>query len=143
MNNHIKKSTYEGYLWLSDQKKPTIINQEKIEIFFSDGKVNVILNGFSIKNGQFILEGQLYDLDNAISYSIKFADGKYIVSETTVDPLDYNRENIRIVNYLGNHMPYLQFLQYWKPEVDDLCEGMETLVPEKLVFVGFINNKED
>lgn len=145
MNKKIDTCKCQGYLWLSDQKKPLIIHNDKqIEIEFSDGEATVHYEGFSLQPGQFIAEGLLYDSDNLMSYSIKFVDGKYIVTDTKVDSLDYNRENVRIVNYRGNQMPYyLQFLQYWKPEPDCFCEEMETLVPEKLVFVGFINDKED
>lgn len=145
MNKKIDTCKCQGYLWLSDQKKPLIIHNDKqIEIEFSDGVATVQYEGLSLQPGQFIAEGLLYDSDNLMSYSIKFVDGNYIVTDTKVDSLDYNRENVRIVNYRGNQMPYyLQFLQYWKPDRDCFCEEMETLVPEKLVFVGFINDKED
>ena len=37
----------------------------------------------------------------------------------------------------------LEFLQYYREEVDTECEGMKVLQPAKKVFIGLKENKEE
>ena len=130
----IEKSTYQGYLWYSDEKKPTVLNHEDFEITL-DEKIN-----------PFVIEGHLFDGKQSIS--IKYVDGKYIVKKYVLDGLP--KEDCTEQSFLANRMgdiKVLKFRQYWRErreqreQKDDLCEGMPVLQPAELVFVGF-NDKE-
>lgn len=55
MNNKL----YDGYLWYSDQKTPEVFEQKAWDESMLDENVN-----------PFVIEGQLYDSENLVSYSI-------------------------------------------------------------------------
>ena len=124
----IEKSIYDGYIWYSDKSNPKVFQDEEFE--FDTDKIE----------NPFIIEGQLYDDQKMISYSIKFVDGKYICKKYEVESTDFNKKDVEIKTFHANRMDNLklQFLQYWKEEVDELCEGMKVLQPKELVFVGFV-----
>lgn len=124
----IEKSIYDGYIWYSDKSKPEIFQNQDFE--FDADKIG----------NPFIIEGQLYDDQKKFSYSIKFVDGKYICKKYEVESTDFNKKDVEIKTFHANRMDNLklQFLQYWKEEDDELCEGMKVLQPKELVFVGFV-----
>jgi CRISPR type III-associated protein (TIGR04423 family) len=122
----IDKSSYQGYLWFSDQKEPEIIN-------------GIFEKEIDDKTNPFIVEGQLFDGSNSIS--IKYIDGKYIVNNYDVKSDKFKNVDFKEVTYLPNFNggDLLRFRQYWRPQSDPLCEGMDVLHPAELVFVGFDN----
>lgn len=125
MNNNL----YDGYLWYSDQKTPEVFEQKEWNENMLDENVN-----------PFVIEGQLYDSDNLVSYSIKYVDGKYIIKKYQLKSTDFNNVDIDILDFKAHRMGegrVLQFLQYYREEVDPLCEGMKVLQPKEKVFVGF------
>lgn len=125
----IEKSIYDGYIWYSDKSEPEVFQSQDFE-FDTDEIVN-----------PFIIEGQLYDAQKRVSYSIKFVDGEYICKTYENVSKDVaNGEDIMLKIFHSNRMDNLklQFLQYWKEEVDELCEGMKVLQSKELVFVGFV-----
>jgi CRISPR type III-associated protein (TIGR04423 family) len=124
----IEKSIYDGYIWYSDKSEPEVFQEKDFE--FDTDKID----------NPFIIEGQLYDDQKMISYSIKFVDGKYICKKYEVESTDFNKKDVEIKTFHANRMDdlKLQFLQYWKEEDDELCEGMKVLQPKELVFVGFV-----
>jgi len=122
-----KSAFYEGYLWMSDKNEPEVYHYEKAVEF----------SLFEKKN-PFVIEGQLYNKDKGISYSIKYVDGEYIINEIHVLETDKGDPNVKIQYYpnrMGNYM--MEFLQYWEEENDPLCENMPVLKLSKIVFVGF------
>lgn len=129
----IKAGTYVGYIWKSDTNKP--------EVYCNDAIQDIKLND---EENPFIIEGQLYDKEKCVSYSIKYIDGKYIAKKFS----DLEDEELGMnipISYYANRMDNvekLMFRQYWEAEQDDLCEGMEVLKPTSMVFVGF-EKKED
>ena len=125
----IEKSIYDGYIWYSDKSEPEVFQSQDFE-FDTDEIVN-----------PFIIEGQLYDAQKRVSYSIKFVDGEYICKTYENVSKDVaNGDDIMLKIFHSNRMDNLklQFLQYWKEEDDELCEGMKVLQPKELVFVGFV-----
>lgn len=124
----IEKSIYDGYIWYSDKSEPEVFQEKDFE--FDADKID----------NPFIIEGQLYDDQKKISYSIKFVDGKYICKKYEVESTDFNKKDVEIKTFHANRMDdlKLQFLQYWKEEDDELCEGMKVLQPAELVFIGFV-----
>ena len=118
----------QGYVWLSDSEKPEVYNNKAANLVL-DGGVN-----------PFIVEGQLYDVEQKKSYSIRYVDGRYIVSSTSISDADYDSPN-EIKAYFPNRMDNLKlkFLRYWQPVKDKNCLGMEVLTLTKNVFIGFEN----
>lgn len=124
---NINKSIYEGYLWYSNAQSPQVINKKEFELTIDDN------------HNPFIVEGQLCDVHNRHSISIKFVDGQYIIMEYDFTEDDFSNPEREVKTFLSNRMgdKKLQFLQYWKAEKDPLCEHMEVLQSAELVFVGF------
>lgn len=146
MTHKIDKATYEGYMWESDKIAPEIYH----------GKEEI---GFSLTDGEnpFIVEGQLYDKENDLSISIRFVDGKYLITrfdgkrgifikgnsgeENGIPPMKYEtgEEELYIPNSaMRLESKVLKFIRLWKEEdADDDSYGFKTLCPSGLVFKGF------
>ena len=124
----IEKAPYEGYIWFSDRRKPLVISPDKpYEADLRD------------TDNPFIVEGNLWNETSNVSIMIKYVDGKYIVRRTEVtDECKKNATEKEFIAHRIDGVKKLKFLQYWVETVDALCEGMTTLRPGKLVFVGFI-----
>ena len=130
---NINKPIYEGYLWYSNAQSPQVIDKEEFELTIDDN------------HNPFIVEGQLCDVHNRHSISIKFVDGQYIIKEYDFTEDDFSKPEIEVKTFLSNRMggKKLQFLQYWRAEKDPLCEHMEVLQSAELVFVGFDKNTKE
>ena len=136
MEIKIEKGCY-GYLWKSNQPKPTVIYDESVDLSL-DNNMN-----------PFIVEGHLY-VEDKVSYSIKYVDGHYIIKQYDMQnlPKDWIKEN-GVKKFIANKLEKddftieeICFEQYWIPEEDVLCAGMKTMRPGAFIFVGF-NNKEE
>ena len=125
-----QKELYIGYLWLSDQKSP----QE----YYNKSDVSNFLKKISDNTNPFMIEGNLYCKDAQKSYSIKYVDGKHIVVEYDLNNIPDDWANLK-EKFIPNRLnaSKIVFLQYWEPQEDEFCEGMEVLQPAALVFVGF------
>ncbi len=128
----IKIQKAQGYLWQSDKEQPDLKDNENIELCL-DENVN-----------PFIVEGQLYDVENHISYSIRYIDGKYLVCKFSVKDEDLNNPDNEYKTYFSNRMKdrKLKFLRYWEPRCDANCLDMYVLSQTKNVFIGFEANKD-
>lgn len=135
MENKTIKGKFEGYLWKSDNDAPILFDGKEYKEIAFDNSVN-----------PFVVEGELYDAENGLSYTVRFVDGKYIIECHQVTKADIaGNEHITKKEYLAQRMQgvsALKYLQYWKIVNDELCEGMETLQPDDLVFVGFKKESE-
>ena len=135
MTHEIKTANYIGYLWKSDQQKPEVLRGDK-----------EFCTSLNDSENPFVIEGNLWDPASMTSTTIKFVDGRYIVKTCTLTDEDLmNSDTITKKTYIAHRLEgvhLLKFMQFWKEEKDELCGGMMTLVPDKLVFVGFENNKE-
>lgn len=134
----IPVGSYQGYTWKSDSPVPTIYNRKPTEDNILE---DIILND---EDNPFIIEAQMYDIDNNTSYNVKYVDGKYTAIKYSEIDADGN-DTFSLVSYLGNRMDghNLLFRRYWIEEDDEICEGMKVLQPSSLVFVGFKERKED
>ena len=123
----IKIKKCEGYLWWSDLQEPKIYDGVAFEISFDEAK------------NPFVVEGQLYDKDENLSYSIKFVDGKYLINKYKVETSDRTNKDNELKSFLSNRMGgrWLQFLRYWEEKEDENCMNMPVLTFTKNVFVGF------
>lgn len=125
--------SYEGYLWWSNKPKPEVYQNQQLPEWSKE------------KANPFIIEGQLYDMSNKMSYSIRFVDGEYFIHCFDVNELNTKVKDKIEKEYLSNRLDgvsKLRFIEFWRPQEDKLCEGMEVLQPAEVVFVGF-KNKED
>lgn len=132
--NNIEPGTYEGYIWMSDQKTP--------ETYLgADVPTNLLEPG---KN-PFVIEAELYDREKQISYQIKFVDGEYLVHKWVEVSADVKKPEYTLLTYYANRVGEdkgmkdlkLNFLQHWEEENDPECVGMAVLQPKELIFVGF------
>lgn len=128
-------SRYEGYVWMSNEQSPRVIEGA--------------YGGISLLGSEnpFIIEAQLYDAERMVSYSVKYVDGSYIATAYQVDSSDFNSTRVDQKVYFGHRMnnKKLHFLRYWNAVEDEFCEKQPVLQPAALVFVGFktINSKEE
>jgi CRISPR type III-associated protein (TIGR04423 family) len=127
------EATYEGYIWMSNSNGPIVMTGIHLDKTLLE-EVN-----------PFVIEGQLYDSDNKKSLSIKYVDGEYLIHSYDLSTKDFDSKNQK--QYVSNRMDgrKLKFVQRWKPQDDEFCEGMKALQPSELVFIGFGEtiNKED
>lgn len=128
----------EGYYWMSDATKPTVIQQAD--------SVPGFLQTLDPTANPFVVEARLYDCRTRESLAIKYVDGRYIVnsrkvSEEIDDVRNRRYDHISLKRFLANRMDgrRLLFFQYWEEMPDPLCLDMKVLRPSDLVFVGFEN----
>lgn len=146
-SNTIKEGAYQGYLWYSDQQQPIIFpydKEEKLQGYNLTKDGLLVCLSLDDDTNPFIIEGQLYDENNGISYSIKYVDGKYLKKEYHVVSKEEGCE-VTKKSYMSNRMNgrVLYFKEIWRPsEPDTLCEGMSVLQPAELMFVGFKKAEE-
>lgn len=131
----IPGGSYIGYVWYSDSEMP--------EVYEPENPLSVLpLNQAS---HHLVMEAQLITTECTESYSVKFADGRYVVNCYDLTALDDQVKDGTIDvtehTYLANRMPTvssLRFNEYWHPVEDENCMGMKVLSPMEFVFVGFI-----
>lgn len=129
--SEIQSLKYEGYLWMSNMQKPEIYTDKELEL--------------PTKANPFIVEGQLYNKDKGLSYSIKYVDGEYVIHEHKVTKADIDNPDNEIKEYLSNRMDnrWLKFLRYWEKVEDKNCNDKFVLKLTKNVFIGFKEEKEE
>jgi CRISPR type III-associated protein (TIGR04423 family) len=120
--------SYVGYIWPSNSNKPELTDFD--------------LSKYSDDRNPFIVEGQLYSETGEKSYSIKYVDGKHIVTEYDLKLLPKEYDFKKFIPNRIDGVSKILFRQYWMPRKDELCEGMEVPVPAAYVFAGFEYNKE-
>ncbi len=129
--NNIPAGAYEGYYWLSDADKPVVI----------DGS----FDGLTLDpdSNPFVIEAQLFDRKNNVSFSVKYTDGQYYAYKYDLNSkASEAKEEVKEQKYCSNQMdehPWLYFRQYWREKPDVLCDNMGVLQPAEMVFVGFEN----
>lgn len=128
----IKINNCEGYLWWSDQENPEIYDGDVLDISLDETK------------NPFIVEGQIYDKEENMSYSIKYVDGQYLINKYKVETSDFTNKDHELKSFLSNRMDgrWLKFLRYWEEKKDENCMGLPALTFTKNVFVGFKEKEE-
>lgn len=120
------KNIFLGYIWLSDQKEPIVIKNEQI------GISELLINPF-------IVEGNIIDRTNNISYTIMQCGDDYNIYEFNLSSLPESwitDENDDLIKYQSNipDTKWLYFRRYWKSEIDLFCNGMSVYKPAAIVF---------
>ena len=125
----IPKNKYTGYVWMSDNPIPKILENE-------------IYNFSEINTNPFIIEANLFAKNENISVNIKHIDGKYFISIIDLNNIPEFSEIVK-KNYLANSVlkpaEKLFFKECWQEIDDELCEKMKVLKPTWTAFVGFTN----
>lgn len=125
-----KTASYTGYVWLSDQDKPTVIR---------DGQIDAALIADGVN--PFIIEALLVSGEK--SFSIRNINGRMRIDQYAVHHAE--DETHTQVSYTAHRMEgvnTLSFYQEWNLVDDPLCDGkdddkMKVLEPGALIFVGF------
>lgn len=142
---------YVGYLWMSDQSQPIVIDSDKplknfeyktsrnITYTFNPEKERLenYINPLTSKN-PFIIEGNLYCKLEKESISIKFASSIYILKRLIIKDTDRQIFSANRMEEING----LLFKQCWKPTKDEYCDldenkKMQVLQPAEFAFVGF------
>jgi len=121
----IPGGTYIGYYWMSDQETPEPVN----------GRFEPKISG----NNPFIIEAMLWDDTNEKSIMITHT-GRYHIYEYDIAELEKQgvlEDKAYMPHRLDEKTKKVKFKQFWLPERDSLCEGMDVLKLKAIVFVGF------
>ncbi len=120
----IPKLSYEGYVWMSNDKNPKVLNNEPFD--FSTIGVN-----------PFVIEALLYNMDENISIHVQHT-GEYQIFEYHLN--DFTNAHLVDKDYLPHRLKDVEkvcFKQIWLPEPDENCAGMDVLNLKAIVFCGF------
>lgn len=127
---------YEGYIWMSNKPEPEVVHTDTVHeaVELTEGE------------NPFIIEAQLLDRSAQKSYSIRFADGKYVSLCYDLKKL-HEMEDVEVTHhkYVANRMGdenWIHFLEYWHPQPDPNCAKMKVLQPVEFVFTGFNDKTE-
>lgn len=115
---------YEGYVWYSNQQYPEI-------------RSTIRKSDFTTM--PFIIEGNLYAINEGISISIKNVDGEYLIMQGDLSGLP--GDQITELEYIAHKLPGIskvKLVRFWDEVEDELCEGMKTLKPSWKAFKGFV-----
>lgn len=127
----IPMANYVGYLCYSDDTPVRVLNHEKFSLEASAEQI------------PFIIEGELYDEAQRLSWSIRYADGQYRILryEVLEEGMEFDHQYVvprfDLAADESKETCRLHFYQYWMARPEPLCEGMEVLMPAQRVFVGF------
>jgi CRISPR type III-associated protein (TIGR04423 family) len=114
---------FEGYYWYSNERKPMVIDGEKIKkSIFSDLP--------------FVVEANFYSEAEKISIRVKNIDGQYHIGKIKLESTD------NATTYIAHDLDGIKkfkMVEVWEEDdEDDLLEGMKVLVPSWAAFAGFI-----
>lgn len=142
-----------GYLWMSNEREPLVLENCSIKQSNKQHGANPAL--FQMGVNPFIVEAELWNNVNNVSYAIHHAGNEVVCQRYEVKAEDRNNRDNRESVFLSHRMDGrgLRFLEYWEPRRDidvydisgkPVGEKMPTLVMTRRVFVGFTpyNNKE-
>lgn len=118
---------YEGYIWMSNCTRPQVLEGAPLP------------QDFSTTGNPFVVEAELWDKDNRLSYSIHHAGNQTVCQRYDVADGDFSSGNVDKTVYVSHRMDghQLCFLEYWEEAASEACLGMPVLEMSKRVFVGF------
>ncbi|GAB4255892.1 MAG: hypothetical protein Kow0027_22800 [Saprospiraceae bacterium] len=116
---------FDGYVWLSDAKKPEVL-------------IGKYFDFSSIGKNPFVIEALLYDAANEVSYHVRHS-GRYHIHKYDLKhlPDEVETEEVSYLPHRLDGVKKCKFKQIWMPEKDPYCEDMPVLTMKALVFVGF------
>lgn len=123
---NIPKIKYEGYVWLSNEKYPVVLDKQEYDFT-------------QVKDNPFVIEALLWNAEEEISIMVRHT-GKYHIQEFKLKELPIGHELVEKVylpHRLGDKVKHVYFQQLWIPEPDAFCAGMEVMTMKALIFTGF------
>jgi len=123
---------YDGYIWLSNEKYPTVLDKQEYDFT-------------QVKENPFVIEALLWNAEKETSIMIRHT-GKYHIQEFKLDELPAGHElvdKVYLPHRLGDKVKHVCFKQLWIPQEDPLCfdhetkKGMEVMTMKALIFTGF------
>ena len=135
-----------GYLWMSNEREPRVLEDCSIEQSNTQHGANPAL--FQTGANPFIVEAELWDNANNLSYAIHHTGNEVVCQRYEVKAEDRNNRDNKEAVFLSHRMDGrgLCFLEYWEPrrDIDVLDvkgkpddEKMPTLVMTHRAFIGF------
>jgi CRISPR type III-associated protein (TIGR04423 family) len=124
--NDISSVNYEGYIWMSDETEPTVLNNKSFDFSI-------------IETNPFIVEALLFDAKNKISIHVTH-DGAYKINSFDLNKLKEQKIELVEKEYLPHRLKGVEkvhFVQLWKEENDPLCNDFPVLELKATVFCGF------
>jgi CRISPR type III-associated protein (TIGR04423 family) len=118
---------YQGYVWLSDEKYPTVLDKQEYDFT-------------KVKENQFVIEALLWDAEDGGTSIMVRHTGKYHILKFKLDELPAGHEledKVYLPHRLGEKVKNVCFKQLWIPEPDPLCEKMDVMTMKALIFTGF------
>lgn len=143
-----------GYLWLSNERGPRVLENCSIEQSNKEWKDSptVLESGKS----PFIVEAELWDADAHVSYAIHHASNEIVCQRYEVKGDDFGNPDNRLSVFFSHRMAgrKLHFLEYWEPKDSIMIAGVNgkaddevilSLVMTRRAFVGFtpLYNEEE
>lgn len=143
-----------GYLWMSNEQEPRVLENCSIEQSNKDRKASPAV----LESGKnpFIVEAELWDADAHVSYAIHHAGNEIVCQRYEVRGDDIGNPDNRLTVFISHRMAgrKLYFLEYWEPKDSIMVAGingkaddevMPSLVMTRRAFVGFtpLYNKEE
>ncbi|MDY0215621.1 MAG: TIGR04423 family type III CRISPR-associated protein [Bacteroidales bacterium] len=125
----IPNRNYEGYVWLSNEKKPFNIPDESFDFL-------------TVEANPFVVEALLFDKNENKSIHVQHS-GEYQIFEYDLSKLE--KSNLVEKEYLPHRLKDVEkvlFKQIWLPEKDENCAGFDVLKLKAIVFSGFKNKEE-
>lgn len=124
---NIPTRKYDGYVWLSDEKYPTVLDKQEYDFT-------------KVKANQFVIEALLWNAEDGGTSIMVRHTGKYHIKTFKLDELPVGHELVEKVylpHRLGDKVKHVCFKQLWIPEEDALCEEMPVMTMKALIFTGF------
>lgn len=125
LNEIPRDRKYTGYLWWSDQPKACVLENKELPSRLFESK------------NPFVVEGELLDEVNELSYSVRNINGTYRVSAFRLKENNDAEFCERKFVLQSHNKTILVFKEFWRKTQDPFCEGMEVLQPAEFVFCGF------
>jgi CRISPR type III-associated protein (TIGR04423 family) len=126
--NELNNIEFEGYVWLSDQEEPIILNNQTFDF-----------SKYEEGSNPFIIEALLFDKTKNKSIHITHTGRYHINDEFDLDNLKEGSE-LEPVEYLPHRLDGVDkvcFKQLWIPEKDEYCDNLPVLKMKALIFTGF------
>lgn len=128
-------SHYEGYVWWSNCKQPHVYKDLK-EINLPTAE----------SSNPFVIEANLFDKRDKVSYTIKFLDGVHHAYRFDMKELKNLQMESKEKMYFSDikGVEHLYFQKFWEEKEDPFCENQKVLQPAMIVFTGFqsLNNED-
>ena len=123
----IPKRKYDGYVWLSNEKYPIVLDKQEYDFT-------------QVKENPFVIEALLWNAEDGGTSIMVRHTGKYHIQEFKLNELPTGHELVEKVylpHRLGNKVKHVYFQQLWIPEEDPFCAGMEVMTMTALICTGF------